>query len=225
MLECMAAVIGPPAAGKTSLTVRLAGTPGCAVFRLREHVPHTVLATAAANTDRVDWVDDLAVARALRSYTEAIVLEGATRVVLLDNFPGSGTQVRLLSGIVRRLAPACIVHAVELLADRSLRARRIRGRRVCHQCEQDPISDPRIPAVASQDDPKRCARCGGVLHPRRGDAPRLVTARTRRYEAEIPGVRSAFAEAGVQVVQLDSNRPLDALAADLSALVAVERRP
>lgn len=220
MLERMLAVIGPPAAGKTTLTLRLGERPGCAVFRLREHVPHTILAAAAANTDRVDWVDDLTVARVLRGYVERMTLDTAVHTVLLDNFPGSATQVRLLFGILHRLAPHATVHAVELVTDPDVRARRIRARRVCHQCEQDPIRDPRIPAVASQDDPQRCARCDGVLHPRRGDAPRLVAARTQHYEAEIAGVRAAFAEADVQVLELDADRAPEALAGELSVLMA-----
>jgi hypothetical protein len=115
------------------------------------------------------------------------------------------------------------VHAVELMVDEVVREQRLRSRRVCHQCEQDPIHDPRIPAVASPDDPQRCARCSSILHPRRGDAPRLVAARTRHFEAETGGVRSAFAEAGVSVLQLDADRSSDALAAELSGLVAIER--
>jgi adenylate kinase family enzyme len=164
------AVVGPPAAGKTTLTLRLGDRPGCEVFRLRKHVPTASLAAAAVHTDRVDWVDDLTVARALRGYVERRAFDGAVHTVLLDNFPGSGTQVRLLFGILGRLAPGCHVQAVELLVDEHVRERRLCSQRVCHQCEQDPIRDPRIPAVARQDDPQRCASCAassiraGAMH-------------------------------------------------------------
>jgi adenylate kinase family enzyme len=223
MLERVVAVMGPPAAGKTTLTIRLQAMLDCEVFRLREHVPTTSLAAAAAHTDRVDWIDDLTVARALRGYVERMAFDDAVRTVLLDNFPGSDTQVRLLFGTLRRLAPDCQVHAVELMVDELVRERRLRSRRVCHRCEQDPIQDPRIPAVASPDDPEHCAQCGSVLHPRRGDAPRLVAARTRHFEAEIGGVRSAFAEASVQVLQLEADQSSDELAADVSVLIAIGR--
>lgn len=222
MLERIAAVMGPPGAGKTTLTLRFRELAGCEVFRLREHVPTASLAAAAAHTDRVDWIDDLTVARALRGYIEKMSSSGGSRTVLLDNFPGSGLQVRLLLDLLRRLAPGCRVHAVELTIDTDVREQRLRSRRVCHRCERDPVRDPRLPAVASPGDPQRCARCGNILHPRRGDAPRLAAARTQHFAAEIDGVRSAFEESGIPVLRLDADRPPDALAAELSALAAAE---
>jgi adenylate kinase len=221
MLERVVAVVGPPAVGKTTLTMRLAELPGCEVFRLREHVPDIILAATATSAERIGWIDDLTVTRALRGYFEQALSGGAARTVLLDNFPGTGTQVRLLVGVLDRLVPRCSVHAVELLADRDVREQRVLGRRVCHECEHDPIHDPRIPAPASEDDPERCARCGGLLHPRRGDAPRLFALRTLRYEDEAVGIRAAFEEAGVQVVQLDSDRAVEALADDLAGLLTL----
>ena len=153
MLERVMAIIGPPAVGKTTLTMRLAESPGCAIFRLREHVPDRILAATAVSAGRIGWIDDLTVTRALRGYIEGITFEGRVRTVLLDNFPGTGTQVRLLFGILHRLVPDCIVQAVELLASHNVREARMLGRRVCHQCEQDPIHDPRIPASARQPAP------------------------------------------------------------------------
>jgi adenylate kinase len=223
MLERVMAVIGPPAVGKTTLTLRLAESPGCAVFRLREHVPDSVLAATAVSAERIGWIDDLTVTRALRGYFEGITFEGRVRTVLLDNFPGTGTQVRLLFGVLRRLAPDCTVHAVELLAGHHVREARMLGRRVCHECEQDPIHDPRIPAPASQADPDRCARCGGLLHPRRGDAPTLFALRTQRYEEEGEGIRMAFAEAGIVVAQVDGGQPADIVQTELGALLAARR--
>ena len=82
--------------------------------------------------------------------------------------------------------------------------RRARERRVCHRCERDPIRDPRLPAQSSAEDDQRCARCNGILHPRRGDAPRLLRARMQRYRQTADGIRAAFAAAGVVVVRLDS---------------------
>src|SRR5581483_6118193 len=142
MLQRMIAVIGPPAAGKTSLTIQLAQAPGCQIFRLREHMPDAILAATATSADRLGWIDDLTVARALRAYIEKTVFDDSAHTVLLDNFPGSAIQVRLLLGILRRIAPACAVHAVDLIADAAVLDRRVRARRVCHQCERDPIHDP-----------------------------------------------------------------------------------
>ncbi len=220
MLQRMIAVIGPPAAGKTSLTIQLAQAPGCQIFRLREHMPDAILAATATSADRLGWIDDLTVARALRAYIEKTVFDDSAHTVLLDNFPGSAIQVRLLLGILRRIAPACAVHAVDLIADAAVLDRRVRARRVCHQCERDPIHDPRLPAQARSNNPHRCACCGGVLHPRRGDAPRLLAARTRRYEAEAVGIRAAFLDADIVVWPLDGSRPLGVIVSDLSAFLA-----
>lgn len=225
MLQRMIAIIGPPAAGKTTLTLQMAKSPGCRVFRLREHVPDTILAATATSAERLGWIDDLTVARALRAYIERVMHDEAAHTVSLDNFPGSDTQVRLLLGIQRRLAPTCVLHAVELLADRTIREQRVRARRVCHRCEQDPIHDPRLPAQASSSDPRRCARCGGVLHPRRGDAPRLLAARTRRYEEAAIGIHATFADADIDILRLDSGRPLEVTASDLSLLLATRSKP
>jgi adenylate kinase len=219
MLERVVAVVGPPAVGKTTLTMRLAELPGCEVFRLRDHVPGEILAATATDAQRIGWIDDLTVARALRDYFERAISDATLRTVLLDNFPGSGTQVWLLLSILYWLVPGCAVHAVELLASDEVREHRVLGRRVCHQCEQDPIHDPRIPASASQEDPERCARCGGLLHPRRGDAPRLFALRTQRYEDEAVGIRASLAEAGIEVVRLDSDRRVTALVSAIGELL------
>lgn len=225
MLERVVAVIGPPAVGKTTLTMRLAELDGIEIFRLREHVPDVVLAATATSADRPGWIDDVTVTRTLRGYFEWVASAAAVRTVLLDNFPGSGTQVRLLFGVLHRVAPACVMHVVEMTLDAKLREQRVLGRRVCHQCEQDPIHDPRIPAVGRPDDPKHCARCGGLLHPRRGDAPRLLSARTRRYEEQAVGIRATFTEAGIEVVRIDAGLTVDALVAELASLVNVRLDP
>jgi len=168
----------------------------------------------------VDWIDDLTVTRALRAYIGRDAADTSVRTVLLDNFPGTGLQVELLLGTLGRLAPACGLTAVELHADERTRQQRVETRRVCHTCEHDPVHDPRLPATPSSGDPWRCARCGGLLHPRRGDAPRLFTARTARFEAEAPALRQALADAGVAIVTTDTDRPVDVIAEELSPLTA-----
>jgi adenylate kinase len=220
MLERALAVIGPPAAGKTTLTMQLGRMPGVAVFRLREHVPDTMLAATATSAQRLGWLDDLTVTRALRGYLETVIRTGTVHAVLLDNFPGSDTQARLLVSVLRKLAPQCVVHVVELVINPAALQRRVLERRVCHQCEHDPIHDPRLPAEANPSDPRRCAHCNSILHPRRGDAPRLLTARVQRYNRAAIGIRSAFTEVGIEVLQLDSNRPPEQTASELSLLLA-----
>ncbi|WP_045877683.1 hypothetical protein [Pseudofrankia sp. DC12] len=149
-------VFGPPAAGKTTLTVALGQLPGRAVFRLREHVPETILAATATSAERLGWIDDFTVLTALRSYLDATVRAGETDTLLFDNFPGNGTQVRLFLLALRQHAPGCVVQAVELAAGPVTLYRRAQQRRVCHRCERDPIRDPhRGSATASASISKR----------------------------------------------------------------------
>jgi len=167
----------------------------------------------------VDWVDDLTVARALRAYIGLAVAERSAQTALFDNFPGSALQVELLLGLLGRQAPGCAVRAVELRADERTRQHRAESRRVCHACERDPVHDPRLPATPSRDDPWRCGNCGGILHPRRGDAPRLFRARTARFDSEAPGLRAALADACIHTLVIDASRPLDDVLEELSLLI------
>lgn len=224
-MDQVIAVVGPPAAGKTTLTTKLAENRGCTVFRLREHVSPSALAAASVNPDQVDWIDDLTVARVLNVYVEKTVSANPARIVLLDNFPGSALQVRLLLSVLGRLAPGCGIAAVELQVAERVRQQRAAGRRVCHACEHDPVHDPRLPATASSSDPWRCARCGGILHPRRGDAPRLFNLRTTRFEAEAPAMREAFTDAGISIAAVDAGRAADVTAGQLSLLIASRSLP
>jgi adenylate kinase len=212
-------VFGPPAAGKTTLTVNIGRAPGSAVFRLREHVPETILAATATSAERLGWIDDFTVVTALRGYLEAVIRDAAAHTIFFDNFPGTGPQVRFFLSTVRKLAPACGVHAVELVAEAAVLYRRALERRVCHRCERDPIHDPRLPAAPSSADSQRCARCNGILHPRRGDAPRLLKARMQRYRQTADGIRDAFVGAGVAVARLDSGGSPEQTASALTALL------
>ncbi len=212
-------VVGPPAAGKTTLTARLGQAPGCAVFRLREHVPETILAATATSAERLGWIDDFNVVTALRGYLDTTVKGDQTSTVFFDNFPGTGTQVRLFLAALEQHAPGCTVHAVELASEVTTLYRRAFQRRVCHRCERDPIHDPRLPAEPSAEDAQRCARCGGILHPRRGDAPRLLRARLQRYRQTADGIRQAFAEAGVAVTRLNSGTSPEQTAQAVTALL------
>jgi adenylate kinase len=225
MLERALAIIGPPAAGKTTLTVWLGKTPGCYVVRLREHVPETMLAATATSAERLGWLDDLTVTRALRGYLETVIRTGTAHTVLLDNFPGSDTQARLLASLLGKLAPRCTLHVAELVATPAVLERRVRDRRVCHQCEHDPIHDPRLPAEPSPADPRRCARCNSILHPRRGDAPRLLAARRERYSRAVIGIRAAFTQVGIDVLRVDNDRPAERTASELSLLLATRNTP
>lgn len=218
MVETVLAVIGPPAVGKTTLTNMLSLVPGFEVFRLRDHVPEALLAAATAAPGH-GCIDDVTVARVLRTYLQAATASSA-RVIVIDDFPTSGMQAELLVSAVRKVAPPCSVRVVELLAEPETMQRRIRERRVCHHCERDPVHDPHLPAEPSPADPRRCVHCDSILQPRRGDAPRLVVARICSYQESIADIYAAFARLGINMQQLDGNLAAGQTADDLLRLLA-----
>lgn len=220
-LSLIVPIFGPPAAGKTTLTASLGAAPGRQVFRLREHVSQEVLAATATSSERLGWIDDFSVAGALRTYFENANSDPDVHTVLLDNFPGAASQVDQLLTTLWALT-SCHVEAIELVTDARTLKQRAKQRKVCHRCERDPIGDPRVPAVPSAADPWQCSRCGGLLHPRRGDSPRLFKARLQRYHQTAAGIRAGFTSSGIAVTQLDTTNTIDG-AANLLAPLLISR--
>jgi adenylate kinase family enzyme len=198
--------------------------PGRRIFRLREHVPQEVLAATATSSERLGWIDEFTVTEALKSYFTAVDGDPDVHTVLLDNFPGSGSQVAQLLTTLWMQQPPPHIEAIEVVTDIRTLRQRARNRKVCHQCERDPIHDPRLPAVPSAEDCWQCARCGGLLHPRRGDSPRLFKARLQRYHQTAEGIRAGFTDSGIAVTQLDTTNTIDG-AASLLAPLLISRSP
>ncbi len=188
-----AAIVGPPAVGKSTVTGKLTGRCGARVFRLREFahdyrsrpgIDETLFATC----DPLGWFGDTAVAALL----EAAFLHGqfpVQGVVFLENFPGSLTQVRMVQSIARDLGIPLVV--IELTAPDSVLAARARARRVCPTCERQPRGDPHRPALHAR--PDQCARCGGRLVSRRSDIAPLFAARLQRFRSRILAIRREVA--------------------------------
>jgi adenylate kinase len=225
MLTRAISLIGLPAAGKSALALRLGQEPGYAVFRLREHVPQAVLAATATDAVRLGWIDDFTVMTSVHGYVEQVTREHAVHTILLDNFPGTETQVSLFLSLMRQLAPGCTVAAVELTAQEFTLRQRSRARRVCGYCERDPLCDPRLPAVASTSDPRRCARCDHLLTARYGDDPSVYHVRMRRYQELSDGIRRAFAHAGIPVPLLASGASPDRTTEQFTALFPSKETP
>lgn len=219
MLVNVIVLIGPPAVGKTTLAMRVGQHPGRRVFRLREHVPQNSLAATVTNAERLGWIDDVTVITSVRGYLDSLIREGEIQTLVLDNFPGRATQVRLFLSVMRQLAPDSIVRAIELVADPSVLRRRAASRRVCQHCERDPLSDPRLPAMANTVDPLRCARCDHLLHARPGDTPAIYEARNQRYYQMAGGIRRAFSNADITVTRLDNRQPVDVISQELTSVL------
>ncbi|MFF0458686.1 hypothetical protein [Nocardia africana] len=192
---------------------------GRRVFRLREHVPRDVLSKTATDSRRLGWIDDHIVETALRDYFQTLLIDPDANAVLLDNFPGSAGQVDLLLSVLRAFDPPCRVEAVEVHTDAGTLKQRAQNRRVCHRCERDAISDPRLPVLPRPDNASACSRCGGLPHPRRGDSPRLLRARSKRYQNAAPGIRAAFTTAGIEITYLDTTTTIEGAANLLAPLL------
>lgn len=215
-LTRVVAVLGPPAVGKTSVTRLIGRHEGCHVFRLREHVQAEATVTDPV---RPGWFDGYTALSSVHAYLDAVARQGSVHTVLMDNFPGTHTQVSLFLSLARQLAPAVTVSAVELVADAGVLWSRARARRVCQFCERDPAGDPHVPAAASASDPSACARCGHQLTRRQDDHPRACLARLSRYRDLADGVRTAFTDAGVLFRQLDASDSLQAVERKLMLLL------
>lgn len=189
----LVAVVGPPAVGKSTVTGALADRFDARVFRLREFA-HQFCARPGVDQhlfdtdDPLGWLSEETVALLLR----AAFLHGQSPgqpIVVLENFPGSITQFRLLHATAGQLrAPLAVV---ELTADDGLLGIRVRTRRVCPTCEPDPRGDPHRPACPVAEYPERCASCGGALALRRGDERQQFAARLARFRRRIPAIRQA----------------------------------
>ena len=216
------AVLGAPAAGKSTLTRQVSAVTGATVFRLREFAQdyrrtHLAAAGAFATDDPLGWLSD---------DTVAMLLDAAFRVpphglgptVLLENLPGNAAQLGML--LDRAAAIGGRLELVVLAAPDSVLAARARTRRVCPGCERDPRGDPHRPAQSVPHDPDRCRACDRRLAPRRSDEPALFQARLRRFRDRMPAIRAAAARRQVPCHPIDSTS--DAAAA-VTALVNLRR--
>lgn len=218
-LSIVVPILGPPASGKSTLALMLGADRPNQVFRLREHVPIEVLAATTSAADRLGWIDDSVVGPAVRSYLTKVAEGRYIDTVLMDNFPGTSDQAKMLIDIVVDIARECTFEPVELVLDEKTRKRRARRRRVCHSCEKDPISDPRMPAEATASNPWSCARCGSLLHPRRGDAPSLFAARSRRHQDATAAIGETFTSAGFPVTTLNADQRPSEMAGQVRAML------
>ena len=165
-VERFVAVVGPPAVGKSTVSRALAaGSLGAQVFRLREFA-HECRSHGTADERLFDTRDSLGWFPEETAFLllQAAFIQGqfpARGLVVLENFPGSLTQLLLLKAIADQLrAPLMLI---ELTADNIVVAARARTRRVCPACEPDLRGDPHRPAHPATHDLNRCDSCGGEL--------------------------------------------------------------
>jgi adenylate kinase family enzyme len=223
--ERFVAVVGPPAVGKSTVTRTLADYLGAQVFRLREFAhefrSHDTIDERLFDTrDSLDWLPEETIFLLLQAAFIQRQFQ-TCGLVVLENFPGSLTQLLLLRATADQLrAPLMLI---ELAADDIVVAAQARTRRVCPTCEPDPRGDPHRPAHPAAHDLNRCDSCSGELLPRQGDEPERFAGRLARFRRRIPAIRRAATALQLPYHRADATSDPDTcLQSVVTALAATE---
>ena len=188
------ALIGPPAAGKSTLTQHWNGGHR-SLFRLRDHVRAQAQDDAAlraqieAATDPLGWLPDAVVCPLVEAALTALrEPSGPSARLVLENYPGTPAQANHLL----RLLPQHLA-LVELVVSTETVRRRAAGRRVCATCEPASGNDPHRPVPAASAT-GTCPICDHPLQSRPSDTPPVLAQRLQRYQRYSPAIRSAFSK-------------------------------
>lgn len=200
-------VLGPPAIGKSSLTTFLAELLSARLFRLRDFARYYrqqpgIDQGLFDSVDSLGWLSDETVEMLLSAVLAPEV--PGHELVLMENFPGSVHQLRLV--VERTRALKVPFHVVELTAPKSITEARSQQRRVCVTCEPDEAGDPHRPALPHPNDPALCRTCAQPTQPRAGDDPEIFAARSARFRARISAIRDEIDALGVTHTCVDAQK-------------------
>ena len=209
-------LFGPPGAGKGTQGALLAEQRGMLRLStgdvLRDAVRRgTPMGTEARRyMDAGELVPDAVILGIVGDYLGG---EAAGRGVIFDGFPRTIPQAEGLNALLEELGRPLGAVLVLEVADEAL-IRRLSGRRSCSECG----------AVYNVyfEPPRRdgeCDACGGTLVQRPDDEPATVRRRLEVYQEQTAPLLEFYAADTVPVHRLDGDRPVDAVQADLIALL------
>jgi adenylate kinase family enzyme len=190
-------VLGPPAAGKTTLATRLAADFGALILRprdvIRETLAHCLAVGGLFFTDTAGRVADESLGLALR-----VAIEMKHGTAILENLPWTAPQLCDLA----RLAPDSLT-ILHLYAADDLVTERRRARRYCSTCY------PRPAQITGTD---KCRRCGTVLTRRDDDKAVVFAERLALHHELIRDILDLAPKLYVPVIRLDAGRDLERIA-------------
>jgi adenylate kinase len=209
-------LLGPPASGKGTQAARLRealNLPHVASGDLfRENLKNETELGLKAKVfmDRGDLVpDDVTIAMVMDRLSRPDCADGA----LLDGFPRTIAQAEALDQALAQEGHGISLVPNITVPDEVL-VERVSGRRLCRTCGEayhvkfNPPKQPRI-----------CDKDGGELYQRDDDKPDTVRQRLKVYWEQTSPLIGYYRRQGV-LVEVDGDQSIDAVTADLRAVVA-----
>ncbi len=210
-------LIGPPGAGKSTLTPPLIERFGLARIATGERLRAEIAAgselgrAAAAAVERGALVPDTLMDRLLRACLSEIP---AGQGFLLDGYPRNPHQAEALEAALAEAGrPLTAVLALDLPDEAILH--RLGGRRLCSGAGE--------PWTLHLDDTEAVARCraqGGTLVQRDDDRPDVIARRLRVYRDETAPLLAHYRQAGLLRTVDATGAPADVERRALEALAA-----
>ena len=211
-------LIGPPASGKGTQAVmlrELLDLPHVASGDLfRENLKNETELGRQAKVymDRGELVpDDVTIAMVMERLSRPDCAGGA----ILDGFPRTMAQAEALDHAVAELGHEISVVPYFAVPEEEL-VERVSGRRLCRVCGESyhvRFNPPQQPGVCDND--------GGELYQRDDDKPETVRKRLQVYWEQTSPLIDYYRKKGI-LAEINGDQPIDAVAAELRAVVAVD---
>jgi adenylate kinase len=212
-------LFGPPGSGKGTQAQLLQSSLGIPhlstgdMLRERSARGDALGRELAAILNSGQLVPDETVNRMLE---ERIRQPDCARGFILDGYPRTAPQARLLAQMLERRAIAPVV--IHLAVDYNVIVARLADRQICPQCGSvyGSASRPLVPGVCDKD--------GAALTSREDDREQVVRERIKAYQQQTAPVLEFFAQSGYVCHQVDGGTP-QAVARQIEDLLQKRGQP